>query len=153
MRKGDGVFALVCMGLSIWLILGSLELDYKSGFTPGPGFEPFWLGIILAIFALFLLVDVVRGKGYEKDSKTRLPGRHALIRVGSIMVMMAALTVVMNIIGFILAVFFFVSTILFVLEGLRFFKSLYYGVMFSCFIFLVFRYLMNADLPKGWLGL
>jgi len=153
MRKGDGVFALICMGLSLWLILESLQLDYKSGFTPGPGFEPFWLGVILAIIALFLLIDVLRAKGYEKDQKSQLPRPHALFRIGLIMVMMAALTYVMNYIGFILAVFFFVSAVLFALEGVRFFKSLYYGVMFSGVIFFVFRYLMNVDLPRGWLGL
>ena len=153
MRKGDGVFALICLGLSLWLILGSLQLDYKSGFTPGPGFEPFWLGVVLAIIALFLLIDVLRSKGYENDQKARLPGRHALFRIGLIMVMMAALTYLMNVIGFTLAVFLFVTAVLFGLEGVRFLKSLYYGVMFSGSIFFIFRYLMEVDLPRGWLGL
>jgi drug/metabolite transporter (DMT)-like permease len=152
MRKGDGIFALICMGLSLWLILGSLQLDYKSGFTPGPGFEPFWLGVFLAIIALFLLIDVLRSKGYKKEQKSQLPGRHSLFRVGLIMVMMAALAYVMNYTGFIIAVFLFVTAILFVLEGVRFLKSIYYGVMFSGGIFFVFRYLMNVDLPRGWLG-
>jgi putative tricarboxylic transport membrane protein len=153
MRKGDGIFALICMGLSLWLILGALQLDYKSGFTPGPGFTPFWLGVFLAVIALFLLIDVLRGKDYEKEQKSQLPGRHALFRVGLIMVMMAALAYIMNYIGFILAVCLFVTATLFVLEGVRFLKSLYYGLMFSGSIFFVFRYLMNVDLPRGWVGL
>lgn len=153
MRKGDGVFALICLGLSLWLILESLRLDYKSGFTPGPGFEPFWLGVILAIIALLLMIDVLRGKGYANDQKSRLPGAHGLFRIGLIMLLMTALTYLMNYTGFILAVFLFVSAILFVLEGVGLLKSLYYGVMFSGCIFFIFRYLMNVDLPRGWLGL
>lgn len=153
MRKGDGVFALICIGLSIWLILGSLGLDYKSGFTPGPGFEPFWLGVFLGIIAILLLIDVLKSTGYQKDQKTLLPGRHSLFRIGVIMLMMAALTFVMEFTGFILAVFFFVSGILFVLEGVSFLKSVYYGVAFGGCIFFVFRYLMEVDLPRGWLGL
>ena len=83
----------------------------------------------------------------------RLPGRHGLFRIGLIMVMMAALTYLMSVIGFTLAVFLFVTAVLFGLEGVRFLKSLYYGVMFSGSIFFIFRYLMEVDLPRGWLGL
>lgn len=153
MRKGDGVFALICIGLSLWLILESLRLDYTSGFTPGPGFQPFWLGIILGTLALFMLVDVVRSKGYEKNQKPRLPGKHSLFRLASIMLILAALVYIIPYSGFVLAVFLFVSAILFLLEGVGFLKSICYGVMFSGVIFFVFRYLMEVDLPRGWLGL
>jgi len=153
MRKGDGIFALICIGLSLWLILESLQLDYRSGFTPGPGFHPFWLGVALFIIALFLLIDVLRCKGYEQEQESRLPGRQSLMRLAMIMLMLAGLTYAMMHIGFILAVFLFVSAILFVLEGVGFLKSVYYGLMFSGAIFFVFRYLMNVDLPRGWLGL
>jgi len=46
-----------------------------------------------------------------------------------------------------------VALILYVLEKVSILKSVFYGIMFSGFIFLLFRYWMNIDLPKGFVGL
>ncbi len=69
------------------------------------------------------------------------------------MLVMAGFALFVNSLGFILTVFCFVSILLFALEGLGFLKSLFYGVMFSACIFLVFIYWMELDLPKGLLGI
>lgn len=152
MRRGDRVFALICLGLSLWLILESLQFDYTTEFTPGPGFEPFWLGVVLALLSLFLILDTFKRKGAREDEEKRLPGLKSLSRVGLILLITAGFAFSMVTLGFILTVFIFVSLILFVLEGVSIFKSIYYGIMFSGFIFLIFRYWMNVNLPKGWLG-
>ncbi|MFQ5841104.1 MAG: tripartite tricarboxylate transporter TctB family protein [Thermodesulfobacteriota bacterium] len=152
MRRGDRVFALICLGLSLWLILESLQFDYTTEFTPGPGFEPFWLGVVLALLSLFLILGTFKRKGAREDEEKRLPGLKSLSRVGLILLIMAGFAFSMVTLGFILTVFIFVSLILFVLEGVSIFKSIYYGIMFSGFIFLIFRYWMNVNLPKGWLG-
>ncbi|MFQ6079277.1 MAG: tripartite tricarboxylate transporter TctB family protein [Thermodesulfobacteriota bacterium] len=153
MRRGDRVFALICLGLSLWLILESLQFDYTTEFTPGPGFEPFWLGVVLASLSLFLILNTFKRKGAGEDEEKRLPGLKSLSRVGLILLIMAGFAFSMVTLGFILTVFIFVSLILFILEGVSIFKSIYYGIMFSGFIFLIFRYWMNVNLPKGWLGL
>ncbi|NIS61674.1 MAG: hypothetical protein GTO13_13520 [Proteobacteria bacterium] len=153
MKRGDRVFALICLGLSLWLILESLRFDYTTEFTPGPGFEPFWLGVALVLLSLFLILDTFRRKGARKDEEKRLPGLKSLSRVGLILVIMAGFAFSMITLGFVLTVFVFVSLILFVLEGVTLFKSIYYGIMFSGAIFLIFRYWMDVNLPKGLLGL
>ena len=48
MKKGDIIFSVIGMGLSLWLILESQKFAYTSKFGIGPAFFPFWLGIILA---------------------------------------------------------------------------------------------------------
>ena len=141
------------MGLSLWLILEALQFDYASEFGPGPGFEPFWLGVILSLLSIFLFINTFRRKVDEGEDKPRLPGWKSLGRLGVIMLIMAGLAFLMNSLGFVLSVFLFVSVILFALEGVSVLKSIYYGIMFSGVIFLVFRYWMNIDLPKGFIGL
>ena len=153
MKKGDTIFAIICMGLSLWLILESLQFDYLSDFGPGPGFEPFWLGVMLALLSIALLINTLRKKNNEEDDKPRLPGWKSLGRLGVIMLIMAGLALSMNTLGFILAVFIFVALILYILEKVSILKSVFYGIMFSGFIFLLFRYWMNIDLPKGFVGL
>jgi len=141
------------LGISVWLILESLQFDYLSKFGPGPGFEPFWLGVILAILSAFLLITAIRRKEGKDGEKPILPGWQSLGRLAVIMLVMAGFALVMDSLGFVLSVFLFVAILLFFLEGVGVLKSLFYGVIFSAFIFLVFRYWLEVDLPKGFLGL
>jgi putative tricarboxylic transport membrane protein len=153
MKKGDRVFSIICMGLSLWLILESLKFSYLSKFGPGPGFLPFWLGIILGLIALFAFVNTFSEKRMHERDEPRLPGWGSLARVGLILLIMAGFALFVNSLGFILTVFIFVTILLFALEDVGFLKSLFYGVMFSACIFLIFRYWMELDLPKGLLGI
>ncbi len=153
MKKGDITFSVIGMGLSLWLILESQKFEYASKFGTGPGFFPFWLGIVLAAFSLFRFILCFKEHYSAEEMKPRLPGLRSLGRLGLIMVIMAGFALLMNGLGFILTVFFFVSAILFALEGDSILKSVFYGVIFSAGIFLVFRYWLEVDLPMGLLGI
>jgi putative tricarboxylic transport membrane protein len=153
MKKGDITFSVIGMGLSLWLILESQKFAYASKFGIGPGFFPFWLGIVLAGFSLFRFVISFTAKYDAEDLKPRLPGLRSLGRLALIMLVMAGFALVMKSLGFILTVFLFVSVILFVLEGDSALKSAFYGAMFSAAVFLIFRYWLDVDLPTGLLGI
>lgn len=154
MKRADRIFAFICLGLSIWLIIESLNYDYMTTYTPGPGFHPFWLGITLGLLSLFLLFNTFRRKEKgKKDQETKLPGNKALQRLGLILLTMAGLTFFMTKIGFILAAFLYIALVLIVLEKYSIAKGILYSVILSGAIFLIFRHWLNVDLPKGWLGL
>jgi hypothetical protein len=59
----------------------------------------------------------------------------------------------MTILGFVPTVTLFVFVILFVLERYPLLKSILYGIIMSGAVFLIFRYWLDIDLPKGLLGL
>lgn len=153
MKKGDRVLSILCMGLSLWLVVESLQFDYLSEFGPGPGFEPFWLGILLAILSIALMIDTFRRGNDKEETTSCLPGWHSLGRVGVILLIMAGFALSLPILGFWVAVFLFVSLILFTLEDVGILKSLFYGVMFSAVSFLIFSYGMEINFPKGFLGI
>jgi len=153
MKKGDRVFAVFCMGLSIWLILEARQFDYLSEFGPGPGFEPFWLGIFLSLLSIGLFVGTFRKTADPDYEKPRLPGWKSLGRVGLILLIIAGFALSFNTLGLLLTVFLFVALILFALEGLGILKSMFYGVMFSGFVYLIFSYWMDINFPKGFLGI
>ncbi len=155
MKKADAVFGFISLGLSFWLMIEASRFDYMTEFAAGPGFMPFWLGVALGLLALFLIWDAFRRKGGKKDELDKergLPDRKALIRVGLILLMIVGLTLVMQYLGFALAVVLFVILILFFLEGYGIGKSTFYGIVFSAFIFLVFQYWLEVQLPKGYFG-
>jgi hypothetical protein len=153
MKKGDRVFSIFSMGLSLWLILESLQFDYLSEFGPGPGFEPFWLGVFLAILSISLFVNTLRGPADEAYEKPRLPGWKSLGRVGLILLIIAGFALSFNTLGLILTVFLFVAVILYALEGVSIPKSIFYGIMFSGSVFIIFSYWMDITFPTGFLGI
>ena len=128
MKKADRIFGIICLGLSGWLIIEGLRWDYTSGFTPGPGFQPIWLGIFLALLSLFLIYNSFRRSGSKEDDKKILPEKHALYRIGLILAIFSGFAILAEIFGFTLTVFLFVVLILFILEGYNIKKSLFYGI-------------------------
>ena len=152
MRKADRNFGIVCLGLSLWLILEGLRWDYTSGFTPGPGFEPLWLGIILACLASFLIFDSLTRKEGKDDHKKIFPEKKALFRVALILIIFSGFAAIVETFGFELTVFIFVVLILYFLESYKIGKSTFYGVAFSGTLFLIFKYWMQIQLPHGFLG-
>lgn len=153
MKKGDRVLSIICMGLGLWLIIESLQFDYLSEFGPGPGFEPFWLGILLALLSISLFIDTFLKRNDREYERSCLPGLKALGRVGLIMLITAGFALSLNTLGFLLTVFLFVSLILFTLEEVGILKSMFYGIMFSASVFLIFSYGMEINFPKGFFGI
>ncbi len=153
MRIGDRVFGMICLGLSFWLIIEARRYDYTTTFTPGPGFAPLWVGVLLGLFSLYLIVDSYIRKTKEKDEKAVLPGRSSLRRIGLIILILVGYTIVLMPAGFLLSTLALTFLLLYFLEKYGIAKSLLYSAMFSGGAFLLFQYWMEVDLPKSWLGL
>ena len=100
MRKADRIFGVIGLGLSLWCYLESRKFDYMTEFTPGPGFMPFWVGVVLALLSFYLIVDSFLRKSGKKDDAKLLPEKHALYRVGAIMLMLFGVTFSMKFLGF-----------------------------------------------------
>jgi len=154
MKRADRIFALISLALSCWLVIESLNYDYTTDYTPGPGFLPFWLGICLCLLSLFLLFDSIRRRDAKEEGKeVKMPAGKALLRLGLILLITAGLVFFMMKIGFVLAAFVFIALILIVLEKYSIVKGVLYSIVLSGALFLIFRYWLNVDLPKGWCGL
>jgi hypothetical protein len=153
MKIGDRVFGMICLGLSFWLIIEALRYDYTTKFTPGPGFAPFWVGVLLGLFSLYLIVDSYWRKSGGKDEKPVLPKRSSLQRIGLIILILVGYTIALMPLGFLLSTLALVFLLLYFLEKYSIGKSLLYSALFGGGAFLLFQYWMEVDLPQCWLGL
>jgi putative tricarboxylic transport membrane protein len=153
MKKGNRVFSLICLGISLWLVLESSRYNYIVKYTPGPGFFPFWLGVILSIFSIALLMETFTKKdsGNLKEP-SRLPGKQALYRIGEITLFIAGFSLLMTSLGFVLSVMLFVSGLLFFMERIPLGRSVITGLIMSACVYLIFEYWMEIGLPPGILG-
>lgn len=152
MNTGNRVFSIICVGISIWLILESFRFNYMVKYTPGPGFMPFWIGLVLLIFAIAQFIETFKKRGGKEDRARRLPAKHSMYRLGLIMLITAGMALLMNSLGFTLAVILFVSTILYFMENINIIRSIITGVIFGACTFLVFQYWLELSLPTGLWG-
>jgi len=153
MNKGNMVFSIICLGASLWLILESFNYNYIVKYTPGPGFFPFWLGLILSVFSIALLIETLTKKGGKNLKEPRcLPGKQALYRVGEITLLTAGFALLMTSLGFVLSVILFVSVILFFMEKVPVVRCVITGLIMSACVYLIFEYWMDIGLPAGYWG-
>lgn len=153
MKKADRIFGVIGLLLALWAYLESRKFDYMTEFTPGPGFMPFWVGVVLAVLSLYLLFDTAVRKPSEKDGKKVLPEKHALIRVGAIMLMLFIVRFTMNSLGFPITIALFIAALLYFLEHYSVIKSVGLGIAYSAVTWFVFQYILTMGLPKGFLGI
>ncbi len=153
MQKGNRVFSIVCLGISVWLIVESSKYNYIVKYTPGPGFFPFWLGLVLSLFSIALLIETYTKKDNRNLKEPgRLPGKQALYRIGAITLFIAGFSLLMTSLGFVLSVMLFVSGLLFFMEKISVVKSAMTGLIMSVCVYLIFVYWMGIGLPAGFLG-
>jgi putative tricarboxylic transport membrane protein len=153
MRKADRIYGVIGLGLSLWCYLESTKFTYMTQFTPGPGFMPFWVGVVLAVLSCYLIIDSFVRKGGKKDNAKLLPEKHALYRVGIIMLMLFGVKFSMNLLGFPLTLALFTTAILLFLEHYSVLKSVGYGIAYSAVTWFVFQYILSMGFPKGFLGI
>jgi putative tricarboxylic transport membrane protein len=153
MKKADRIFGVIGLGLSLWCYLESTRLTYKTEFTPGPGFMPFWVGVVLALLSCYLLFDSFIRKPSGKDNAKLLPATHALLRVGAILLSLVIATAVMSYLGFPLTLVLLTMAILRFLERYSIVKSVGYGIAYAAVTWFMFEYILSMGFPKGFLGI
>jgi hypothetical protein len=153
MKKADRIFGIIGLGLALWCYLESTRLHYRTEFTPGPGFMPFWLGVALALLSCYLIADSFLRKPGPKDDAKLLPRKHALIRVASIMLMLFGVKLFMNTLGFPLTLFVFTTAIFFLLERYSILKSAALGFAYSGVTWFIFQHTLAMGFPKGFVGI
>ncbi len=138
-------FLMLVLGIVIAVI--ALGYGFGSFGRPGPGLYPFFLGVAIAVFALFILISELRSDNHKPILETE--GAITLILMAATF---ALWIVAMPLLGYVivtlLAAFAFCKIML--LEG--WWKPLAVSGGTALFIYLLFDYWLYIDLPRGILG-
>lgn len=141
-----GVFflamALVAFGYSLRDELG-----------PGPGFFPFWLGLVGLAMCLTMLVQSVRGQLILEGDESKWPNRVGAIRTGLLLIGTAVAALVFEPLGFRLTAFLFTMAMLLVLGVRRPVVIIVFGLVSGFGLFHIFYYWLKVPLPIGSFGL
>jgi putative tricarboxylic transport membrane protein len=146
MKRVDIGIGILLMLLGVYLISKVREYTYRVEFSPGPGFMPFWLGVILIVLAVSLIAwSIVKssGKGLPSGLGARL--RKAVLFLCGL----SAANFVLEWLGFILTVTFLSLAMMMLLNRRRWLINFTVAVCTALILHFVFQEFLEVTLPKG----
>ena len=140
------LFALV----GIFVLFHSLQLAFYVEDVPGPGFFPTLLA--LALTACGAALALARARGSEEDAEFELPTKWQAKRSLGLWVAVLVASILVGIVGFLVAMFFLVAVVLLGIEGRRGIGAIVTIIATPLLAYLLFASLLRVPLPAGVFG-
>jgi hypothetical protein len=142
-----GVFLL----LAVFIAWESLQLKFYTSLGPGPGFFPFWLAMILGGLAVLMILQATFRRPDPMPADF-FASRAGYMRIGAIVLALAATTTLMDVLGFQLTMLGTIIFLLFALGRPSLIVTLLVSVAGSFGCFYLFDRWMRVPLPTGFFG-
>jgi hypothetical protein len=143
----DLTSALFWLAIAVFVCLeGFTHLKLGNLRSPGPGFFPFWGGLLLGALSLILLVRSLRVR--ERFGSVAIPWPALLLVLGALLGYLLFLETV----GFVTVTFLFLL-VLFRFGKAGWIKSGGWAVIATTVAYVLFRFWLQVQLPRGPLGL
>jgi putative tricarboxylic transport membrane protein len=152
MKKADqwsGFFLLILSALICW---GAYGLPYGKVRDPGPGFLPWWLGLILGMMSLALLLKCSRRNEKAKTLRDLWRGEIQWARILLALLALFLFASLLDTVGFLILSFFFLACLLRFVEPQPWKSVIGWAVAGSVSFYLVFEVWLTLRFPKGPLG-
>ena len=152
MKKADMITGVVLLALSGFVIQETWRMPASATFGPGPAFLPFWLGVLLAVFATILLVSAWRSQATEKDNNSIFPGKQALFAIVLVLVGLAGYILLIEVLGYLVDTLLFIVFLMKAVEREKWPLTLMVAVGTTAALFITFQFLLQITLPSNMFG-
>ena len=152
MKKADLITGFVLLALSGYVVWESWMMPASATFGPGSGFLPLWLGILMVVLSVILITGAWFRKP-DPDEQGPFPVGQALIRVSAVIVGLAVYISLMEVLGFVLNTFLFVSYLMLVVEREKWKLAGGVALLTTAGLYIIFQVLLRITLPKNMFGL
>jgi uncharacterized membrane-anchored protein len=142
MWRGEIVGGLVCGLFAVLWIATALGLPYLGDYAPGSGFLPLWLGVCLLVLSAIHVVSCLR-------APVAGPPAGHWRKVVAVTLGLVVCVVVIETLGFVVAVAAYLLFLLRVVEKESWRTSLGVTLGAIAVLFGVFRLWLHVPLPKG----
>jgi putative tricarboxylic transport membrane protein len=149
MRKTNIIADLFWVLFSAAVCLEALSLQVGGFHRPGPGFLPFWAGVVLGGLAIVSLVKTLAGK--EAAEGNPWAGIN-FWKLGLMTAVLFAYVALLDTLGFLLGTFLLLVFLFRVVEPYRWRTVLLASVLTIGAAYGFFVALLDSRLPKGFLG-
>lgn len=148
MQKAERVVAALCVFLGLGIVWHAWGMEYLTSIGPGPGFFPLWLGLLLTGLSVAWLVSAL-WRSTQTNERRFIPERRGLQRILLVMGAIVAVGLVMESIGFQLALFTFVAFVLTALGWRRWGLTVILSGLLSFGVYHAFTRWLDVSLPQA----
>jgi putative tricarboxylic transport membrane protein len=143
MVRSDVVAALVLV-FSVTAAYESSKLPFGTIHKPGEGFFPFWISAVLFLLGLCLLFQALKS-----GPSTGREGSGRVAKVAVLLVVLAAYTFMLDLLGYPLCTFLLVLFMLRATEPQRWTVALSMAAITAVGSYVVFAIWLSVPLPRG----
>jgi putative tricarboxylic transport membrane protein len=152
MRRGWQVAAWTLLAICVLFSYESFQLSLSDTLGPGPGFFPFWLGVLGAVLAVGLLVQLHLNR-VDLGAAPLTFDRAGVRRVIEVVAALAAGSALLELVGFRVSMLLLLGYLLVGLGVRSRLAIAVFAAAGSFGVFHVFFHLLRVPLPMGILGL
>ena len=131
-------------GLSLVLMWESLRVELGTFMEPGSGFLSFGVGL-----ALFVLSAVLIFRGWSVRKAQKPHARRVVLAIASLFIY----SLVLNMLGFVVATFFFVGVLFQLGQPRQWWYLIGMSAVVTFMAYLIFGVFLHVYFPKGVLGI
>jgi putative tricarboxylic transport membrane protein len=148
MQRLDKIGAIVCLviaGIVLWQLV---KVPMGSIRQPGPGFLPFWVGVILALLSVILWFQA----GYRKPAAEPvrfLSGEGKWPYVAAAGIALLIYTFLLEPLGFIISTFLLLIFLFRVIGKQKWWVGVTGSILVTFFTHLIFKVALKVQLPRG----
>jgi len=152
--KGTGrnrISALVFLGISIAICLGSIKLSLGSFRKPGSGFFPLLTGACLGICSLLVILKSY--KRTEDDEKREfISNKRGLMKIGYAILALFLYALGMNYLGFVLSTMLFLGFLLRGIDPKPWPTVISVSILATGASYWIFKIWLDVQFPTGIIG-
>ena len=145
------ISAVFFLGVGIFFSLYARSVEIGTWNEPGPGFLPFWGGIVLTVMSVALLLKAFWGK-LPAITHSFFPRSDSWKRVVATFAALIAYNFLLTPLGFTLVTFLFVGFLVRFIFPQTWTRTLVVAVVSALTARLLFINFLETQLPKGFLG-
>lgn len=151
MRQADRIAGAMLLAFAVAFSAGALKYyTYSGPGGPGSAFLPFWLGVIMAVLAGWLLVGALRSRDPGAEW---LPRGEGLRRLALVLGVTVAFVTLLKIVGMILGTALFLIVLMRALDRNPWPLTLSVAAATAGLNYLIFTYWLRVPFPLSVLGI
>jgi putative tricarboxylic transport membrane protein len=151
MNLRDQLSSLFWLAISIFVCVEAVKSSVGSFKVPGPGFLPFWSGVILGTLAIILMVtNYLKKNGAEKRSP--LWKGIKWWKVPFVLISFFIYAILLNRLGYLITTFGLMFFLLGMMGRIRLWVQLANALITAGVTYVIFSGWLSIPLPKGIFG-
>jgi len=152
-RDKDRMSAIFWLAISLFVCVESIRGDVGTFRHPGPGFLPFWAGVILGTLSVILVVKSILKKGGETITDLwKWKGWNKVIKVILVPMSLFIYAIFLPILGYLITTFGLMAFLLSMIGRPKLWIQVTAALIIALISYIIFHAWLNVQLPKGVFG-